>query len=1191
MKYMCPKRIFTAFMSFLLICCLLIPAITALADDTVMYLCPRNDSSYTQVTSDGRVILGLVTSSYSGVHKSYDIKDVKLSDYEQEVKDNIYVNSVKLSDAMSGEKGSAVELQLTDGLLLIKIRYLQNGSSYTNPFGITESTKGILVNIVGGTSFGSYILGSGDAYYTVGGTWQSISGVKYAVPHDSNTAYYESNGGKFNIVFYIRNENGSGFGDINLIDADAAQIADSMYINRVNYKEAMSENGTVTCSLNSSVRNYLQFQFRIGDANGGNPFSINNSTSGTFRISMSDGIVSNSGYYIAPFDYTYDFTTKTFSEYTGTDDNVGGGDNDQGQGGSDDEPESDLPYRYLVPNSDTNLTYNVGDGRIAMWFNIRTAIGGPTISDTITEEMLEQLKAVMQINDIKISDAMAEDSTIVFRSLAAGQIQLLYRIKETSGEAHENPFGITEENLLTKGIKFSMSNGIELADTYYIPKSDVAYYNFNKRIWDTKDIDQIPEGPIDITGDYIVPRNDAALMTKVTNSKGTYYQLWFKAKAYITEQNVEDYISINGITISDAKAVMNNSDDIIYSLTNDISGNNYYIYVQCRISEGDASLNPFGVTGCDDIDVVFGKDIIIGNNTDFTSAKWNYSSTSKEWTKDDTYTAPEEISLSADKENTKIIKDGEVNYFQAAFKADSTLSNSKLNLFSLNDFSDVEIAKYKVNLIVNNRTAYRVLKGCSDETAFRAFADGDMLYLQFKVSVSNDGNEVTALNPFGITGKDDITIEFCSVFDLNNKVIMPALFTYNSQSKNWKKTDDTFPRTAITAINAHIANESSEGTNAEKFLVINVSTDKSVIENGGSGNFQAASGNAARQFRECVAFNGVTLQECFDYFNNQYVVMSWCRNEGILFWANIDYKEENGLYSIENYFGIDYESDFIFEIKDGLTLNGNIVEPCKWYYDSDTHTFTEIFGEFEVPDKVSVVDYNNRYGDGIIERSTGYQSVIRLELSDVIPTAIFDAQGITDLDSEEYDISANIRKYLYFDGLNLETWSAYRNSTLNTVKIYAIGSHIEIRPFMDYVPTASRDEAHWLEIKDGFTTAGGVKVEPIKLYYDPEKGSWEKVSSFDNLKQPEIIIKRNSNEYKGKTYSVSNPSWLSNDISNIDAEHSSSQSDKEASSPKTGDDSRLWEMLLLMIVSASCLAVIYRKYYHNSLIVELKKGE
>ena len=858
MRFQNLKRVLTAFLAFSLICCLLTPLISAFADgEKTMYLCPRNDSSYTQVTDD-RVILGVVTSSYSGVQKSYDIKDATLSDYESILIGSIYINGVQLKEALNSESKNAVELQFSEGVLYIKIRYKDSrGASYSNPFSVTDTTKGIRLNVVGGATIGAYTLGTGDAYYTINdGTWEELKGVKYAEPH-KDTQYYETNDGKFNVVFYIRNEvGGPSFGDINLTDADMTKIMAVTEINKINYADARSQNSTVTYGLNPGIRNYFHLQFRIGENYGGNPFGIDSAESGTFRIKLTEGVVTQSGYYIAPFDYSYDFATKAFTQYVGDDEDPT----------DPEEPESELPYRYLVPNSATDLTYDVGDGRIALWFNIRVASDGATIGDTLTDEMLEQLKGIMQINDVTLSEAMDTDSTIVFRSLAAGQIQILFRIKESAdGPAHTNPFGITADNLYKNGIKFSMTSGLELAGTYYIPKSDVLYYNFNTRVWDDKDIDPIPEGPVEIDGDYIAPRNDESLMKKLTNSKGTYYQLWFKAQAYISEQNLEDSILVNGISVSDAKAVAGDPNAIIFNMTNDVANENYYIYIQCKITDDDQSQNPFGVTGTEDIEVIFGEDLIIGNNTDFPGAKWNYSSADSVWTKDESYdVAASKVNLTLDAANTKLVDDG---YFQIAFTADSKLTGESTDLLS-----DAQVT---VNLVINNRTAYRILKGTNDKDAFKVLAEDNMLYLHFKT----DGN------PFNVTDKDDITIEFCPVLNINGKIVVPASFKFDSATSTWSKSDDVFSRTVITDIAAHLANEASEGTNADKYTVINVTTDKSVLENGGSGNFQAASTAAARLLREYVAFNGVTLQECFDTFDNQYAVMVWSRAEGMIFWA------------------------------------------------------------------------------------------------------------------------------------------------------------------------------------------------------------------------------------------------------------------------------------------------------------------
>lgn len=1156
MRHQNLKRALTAFLTFSLLCCFLTPLLTAFAEDSTMYLCPRNDTSYTQVTADGRVILGAVTSSYSGVHKSYDIKDVKLSEYEQTIKEKVYVNGIKLSEAMSGENSSAVELQLTEGLMLIKIRFEQGSASVKNPFGITSNTKGVQLSVEGGASIGKYTLGSGDAYYYMKDSWKELKGVKYAEPH-ANTAYY-SDSGKFNVVFYVRNAvGGSGFNDINLVDLDMTEFMAVTEINKVNYAGAAATNSTIKYGLNSGQKNYFHLQFIIGSDFGGNPFSIDNATSGTFRIKLTEGIVTQSDYYIAPFDYSYDFATKSFSVYAGTDD-------EDGEGGEPEEPDTDLPFRYLVPNSQSDLTYNVGDGRIALWFNIRETVGGSTISDTMTDAMLGQLKEIIQINDVKLSDAMSTDSSIVFRSLSAGTVQILFRIKESAdGPEHTNPFGITEGNLNTKGIKFSMTNGFELADTYYIRKADAAYYNFNTGKWEDKDIPEIPEGPVEIEGDYIVPRADDTLMKKVTNSKGTYYQLWFKAQAYISEQNVEDSILVNGISVSDARAVADDPDAVIFNLTNDAANKNYYIYIQCKITENDESLNPFGVTGKENIEVIFGEDLIIGNNTDFSGAKWIYNTESSAWTKVEEYDSSQsKVNLTVDTANTKT-EDG---WYQIAFTADKALTTENKDLTAA--------AQVTGNLVINNRTAYRVLKGTSSSDAFKVLVEDNKLYLQFKASG----------NPFRVTGEDDISIEFCPVFNIDGMIIVPASFTFDSAANSWNKSDEVTSRTVITNMAAHLANDTSEAGNADKYTVINVTTDKSVLENGGSGNLQAASTPAARRLREYVAFNGVTLQECMTKFNNQYAVMVWSRAEGMIFWANADFKEDDGTYSnIENYFGIDLDSDFTFEVLDGLMLNGNVVEPCKWKYDSKTKTFTEVFEDFELPESVNVVSYNNRYGDGILARSTGYQYIIRLGLDNVVPAHLYEAQGVTELESEDYDISAAIRKYFYFDGLNLETWSAYRNSSLNTVITYLVGSHIEIRPFEEHVPTSHRDEVHWLEIKEGFQTAGGVRVNPIKLYYDPEKGYWEEVESFDGLKEPLIITERNTIEYTGKTGNVSNPSWLTPKttdatVPNVD---DLSPDTSNSRSTDTGEKRSDW-VILIFILSAASVTVCYKRFYRKA---------
>lgn len=457
------KKAVSIILSVSLVFCLGVSVICSAENTSVLYLCPRNDAAYTTVTSDGRVILGFVTSTKSGVHQSYDIKDVSLTNYLETLKDNISINDVNLCDAMS--ESTAIELSPTDGLLQIKIRYQQNGVAVKNPFGITSDTEGVHVTVNGGAAIGNYTLQSANAYYQIGETWSNSNGVKYAVPNSSDTQYYEDNEGKFNLVFYIRDENGSGFGDIALSETDAANIAKFIEINKTNYYTASESNSTLTYSINTNVPNYYRLQFRIGENSAGNPFGIDSASEGTFRVRLTEGVMSQTGYYVAPFDYSYDFATKTFSEYV--------------------ESDSEYETKYLQPNSGLTGTSTTDANDFIVWFNIRDAIDSPTVQGYVSsdEENTSIVKENIYINGIKLADAITEDEKISLNipntsQTGNGQFYVTIKRYNEDGTDYENAFGISSE---TKGLRVALKEEISVVvgeNTYNISPIDY-YYSFS----------------------------------------------------------------------------------------------------------------------------------------------------------------------------------------------------------------------------------------------------------------------------------------------------------------------------------------------------------------------------------------------------------------------------------------------------------------------------------------------------------------------------------------------------------------------------------------------------------------------------------------------------------------------------------------------------------------------------------------
>ncbi len=318
------------------------------------------------------------------------------------------------------------------------------------------------------------------------------------------------------------------------------------------------------------------------------------------------------------------------------------------------------------------------------------------------------------------------------------------------------------------------------------------------------------------------------------------------------------------------------------------------------------------------------------------------------------------------------------------------------------------------------------------------------------------------------------------------------------QQQVWK-TESEFSFTSVT--NAVLSKTADK-------LRVELRTDKSAEENRGDGNFQNISMRASKRFRDCIAINGLTLWENYRSIG-EYGVNARCTQSGIMLDFDTDCKNADGQYTSKSGIcGIVPDGNFVIEVREGLVLNGNPIKAASFSYDGKTGQFTPLQGAFTNPVVVCADAYNNDCNEGIISMQDG-SNVIRLTLSEAISGAELSLQNKTNENTaEEYALSRKINSHLYIDGLNLEAWAGYRNSSLNTVSVNRCGSLIEIKTFAGWEPAINPAQVHWLELADGFEIATGIRVEPAKFFYDPQKGCWERVSSFENLQKPAILIKR-----------------------------------------------------------------------------------
>ncbi len=790
---------------------------------------------------------------------------------------------------------------------------------------------------------------------------------------------------------------------------------------------------------------------------------------------------------------------------------------------------------YMSPRNDSSYSM-VNETEVILGLMASDSAGIQQASNqTVISGVMDEFKDKITINGMKLSTAMSQDSGVRLEcpSWANGLLRVRITFKNGDGTAHTNPFGITA---VSSWVKFDLAQGITVNNCTVEATS--AYYSLITKEWSATQPADLPPST-DTSTEPIMPRNDAALMCKIDKGDKFYYQLWLKAKGSISStSSLESLISINGITVEDAKMLATETDSIVFNVTNDSDRKNFFIYIQCLITEDDEPLNAFGITGKEDIVMVLAKGMSIGTDGEVPASKWNYTVADNKWVKDETYVAPNAASYSHNKNNTKIIKDGSDYYYQVALTSSVKLTTKKTDLLADPNLSDAAKQVMLNNLIINDLTVGRRIHPGDTDSGLRLIANGTELDIQFKVEATSTKAATKPLNVLNVMGPDNLKVALNKGFIANGIPSKISVFTY--VNKTWKKTVALDPRAIITKVTCEISksnpNDPNDTTDKQYFNV-NFLTNKSVIENGGASNFQAADNTVSKNFIKNIYFNGISIEECFKlHNNNMYLCRTQCTQSGIHFSLDKDRRQDSGAYdNINNYFGVDYNTDFVFEVKDGVVLNGNAIEPCRWLYHGDTHTFTEMFEEYENPETVQIVGYNNMYNEGIVTRSTGYQYVIRLRLDKVVMGGKYLVANKTKKDREVdpagYELSQNIREHLYVDGMNLDFWSGYRNSSMNIVDVLLMGGVIELRPFEDYMPAMHPDDVHWLEITEGFTTLKGVKVKPIKLFYDPEKRYWEEVDSFDSVKKPAILVKRETVEYQGPTGQISNPSWLKIDPS------------------------------------------------------------
>lgn len=241
-----------------------------------------------------------------------------------------------------------------------------------------------------------------------------------------------------------------------------------------------------------------------------------------------------------------------------------------------------------------------------------------------------------------------------------------------------------------------------------------------------------------------------------------------------------------------------------------------------------------------------------------------------------------------------------------------------------------------LNASDDNQTSTRVKVGCS--------ADKTLNKLWIAVTAEFAGQKD---NVYGVNDYTDFTLEFKEGLTLNSYPIQPVRYKYRSYDQIFKLDTgkSEFVEAAFTCENDY---------EDDQYYVITLKSESPIGFGDDSfpyRNLQLISGEAddsqntlANALRSAVILNGMTVGQGLEAAEDQDFstrIRIGCEDSGTQNNFYIAVKRE------DNPYGITADSDFIFEIRGGITLNGFEIEPAQYRYCAASKRITKNDGSSE----------------------------------------------------------------------------------------------------------------------------------------------------------------------------------------------------------------------------------------------------